>query len=147
MKSRMILTAIVGFIHIGEKYENQPRRRHIRPYSDFEYRGDLGDVDRNLGNIKLKIPAFKGKIDPEAYLDWEKKVEMIFDIHRYYEEKKVKLAIVEFTDYAMVWRDRLVVERRRNRERPISTWEELKTIMKKTYVPKTIIGICLIVYK
>jgi hypothetical protein len=90
-------------------------------------------------------------------------VEMIFDIHRYYEEKKVKLAIVEFTDYAMVWQDRLVVERRRNRERPISTWEELKTIMKKTYVPKTreelktimkktyvpktIIGICLIVYK
>jgi hypothetical protein len=50
----MILTAIVGFIHIGEKYENQPRRRHIRPYSEFEYRGDfddLGDVDQNLGNI------------------------------------------------------------------------------------------------
>jgi len=27
---------------------------------------------------------------------------MIFDIHRYSEEKKVKLAVVEFTDYAMV---------------------------------------------
>jgi hypothetical protein len=33
---------------------------------------------------------------------------MIFDIHMYYEEKKVKLAVVEFTDYAMVWWDRLV---------------------------------------
>jgi hypothetical protein len=52
-------------------------------------------------------------------------VEMIFDIHRYYEKKKVKLAVVEFTDYAMVWWERLVVERRRNRERPVSTWEEL----------------------
>ena len=29
-----------------------------------------------------------------------------------------------------------MVERRRNRERPINTWEELKTIMKKRYVPK-----------
>jgi hypothetical protein len=29
-----------------------------------------------------------------------------------------------------------VVERRRNRERPVSTWEELKTIMKKRHVPK-----------
>jgi hypothetical protein len=29
-----------------------------------------------------------------------------------------------------------VVERRRNRERPISTLEELKTVMKKRYVPK-----------
>jgi hypothetical protein len=28
---------------------------------------------------------------------------MIFDIHRYFEENKVKLAVVEFTDYAMVW--------------------------------------------
>ena len=84
----------------------------------------------------LKISAFKGKTDPEAYLDWEKKVEMIFDIHRYSEEKKAKLAVVEFTDYAMVWGERLVVERRRNRERLVNTWEELKTIMKKRYVPK-----------
>jgi hypothetical protein len=29
----------------------------------------LGEVNRNLGSIKLKIPAFKGKTDPEAYLD------------------------------------------------------------------------------
>jgi hypothetical protein len=52
------------------------------------------------------------------------------------EEKKVKLVVVEFTNYAKVWWERLVVERRRNRERPVSTWEELKTIMKKRYVPK-----------
>ena len=60
-------------------------RGYIRPHRDFEYKGyfdDLGDVDRNLGSIKLKIPAFKGKTDTEAYLDWEKKVKMIFDIHR-----------------------------------------------------------------
>ena len=125
--------------HRGERYENRSRRGHIRPHKDFEHRGDfndLGDIDRNLCSIKLKIPAFKGKTDLEAYLDWEKKVEMIFDIHRYSEEKKVKLAVVEFTDYAMVWRERLVVERKRNRERPVSTWEELKIIMKKRYVPK-----------
>jgi len=125
--------------HRGERYKNRSRRGHIRPHRDFEHKGDfddLGDIDRNLGSIKLKIPTFKGKTDPEAYLDWEKKVEMIFDIHRYSEEKKVKLVVVEFTDYAMVWWERLVVERRRNIERPISTWEELKTIMKKRYVPK-----------
>jgi hypothetical protein len=46
---------------------------------------------------------------------------MIFDSHRYLEEKKVKLLVVEFTDYDMVWWERLVVERRRNRERPINT--------------------------
>jgi hypothetical protein len=59
-----------------------------------------------------------------------------FYIHRYSEEKNVKLAVVEFTNYTMVWWERLVVERRRNRERPINMWEELKTILKKRYVPK-----------
>ena len=51
-------------------------------------------------------------------------------------KKKVNIVVVEFTDYVMVWWERLVVERRRNRERPVSTWQELKTIMKKRYVPK-----------
>ena len=39
---------------------------------------------------------------------------MIFDIHRYFEEKKVKLIVVEFTNYIMVWWEKLIVERRRN---------------------------------
>ena len=74
-----------------------------------------------MGSIKIKIPAFKGKIDPKAYFYLEKKVEMIFDIHRYSEEKKVKLVVREFTDYAMVCWERLMVERRRNKESPVST--------------------------
>ena len=36
---------------------------------------------RNLGNIKMRIPSFQGKNDPEAYLEWEKKVELIFECH------------------------------------------------------------------
>jgi hypothetical protein len=125
--------------HRNDLYEARPRRGRIRPDRDFGHMrnfDDLGDVDQNLGSIKLKILAFKGKTDPEAYLEWGRKVEMIFDSHRYLEEKKVKLLVVEFTDYDMVWWERLVVERRRNRERPINTWEELKTIMKKRYIPK-----------
>jgi len=58
--------------HRGKRYENRPRSEHIRPHRDFKHRGDfdhLRDIDRNLGSIKLKIPALKGKTDPEAYLD------------------------------------------------------------------------------
>jgi len=36
------------YTHRGERYENRPRRGHILPHKDFEYRGDfddLGDVD------------------------------------------------------------------------------------------------------
>ncbi|KAL0405169.1 UNVERIFIED_CONTAM: hypothetical protein Slati_3830800 [Sesamum latifolium] len=49
-------------------------------------------------------------------------------------EKKVKLAAVEFTDYAIVWWDQLITNRRRYRERPISTWAEMKSIMRKRFV-------------
>ncbi|GKV11623.1 hypothetical protein SLEP1_g22864 [Rubroshorea leprosula] len=60
--------------------------------------GDRQDCD--LGSIKMKIPPFQGKNDPDVYLEWEKKVELVFDCHNY-SEKKVKLAAVEFPDYAV----------------------------------------------
>jgi hypothetical protein len=39
--------------------------------------------DNNLGGIKMKIPSFQGRSDPEAYLEWEKKMEFVFDCHNY----------------------------------------------------------------
>ena len=92
-------------------------------------------TDRNLGNIKMKIPSLQGKNDPEVYLEWEKKVEFIFECHNYSEEKKVKLVVIEFTDYAIIWWDQLVMNRRRNYERPIETWEEMKATMRRWFVP------------
>ncbi|GKV18389.1 hypothetical protein SLEP1_g28784 [Rubroshorea leprosula] len=67
-------------------------------------------MDRFMrGSIKMKIPPFQGKNDPDVYLEWEKKVELVFDCYNYFEEKKVKLAAVEFTDYAVaVMRKRFV---------------------------------------
>uniref|UniRef100_A0A2N9G5R0 RNA-directed DNA polymerase n=1 Tax=Fagus sylvatica TaxID=28930 RepID=A0A2N9G5R0_FAGSY len=73
--------------------------------------------DNNLGGIKMKISSFQGRSDPEAYLEWEKKMEFVFDCHNYSETKK------------------LVINRRRNRERPIDTWEEMKVVMRKRFIP------------
>ncbi|KAI3469037.1 hypothetical protein Pfo_025700 [Paulownia fortunei] len=58
--------------------------------------------DDDLGSIKVKIPSFQGRNDPEAYLEWEKKMEMVFKYHNYSENKKIKLAAIEFTDYAII---------------------------------------------
>ena len=69
----------------------------------------------------MKIPYFHGNSDPKTYLAWEKKVDFIFKCHNYSEDKKVKLVVVEFMDYALVWWDQLSVSRRCNRENPIST--------------------------
>jgi hypothetical protein len=82
----------------------------------------------------MKIPSFQGKNDPKANLEWEKKVELIFECHNYSEEKKVKLVVIEFTDYAIIWWDQLFMNRRRNHERPVETWEEIKAITRRRYV-------------
>ena len=57
---------------------------------------------RGVDNIKMKIPPYQGRNDPDVYLEWERKVDLVFDCHAYSEEKKIKLAVVEFTDYAIV---------------------------------------------
>ena len=64
-----------------------------------------------------------------------KKIELIFDCHNYSYEKKVKLAIVEFKDYALVWWDQIMTSRRRNYERLIDTWDDLKAIMRRGFIP------------
>ena len=59
---------------------------------------------------------------------------MVFDCHNYSEIKKVKLAAIEFTNYAIVWWDQLLINKRRNREPPVDTWEEMKMLMRKRFV-------------
>ena len=63
---------------------------------DGRFREARNREDNQLGSIKMKIPSFQGKNDPEAYLEQEKKkIELVFDCHNYSELKKVKLAAIE----------------------------------------------------
>lgn len=45
-------------------------------------------VDRNLGNNKMKMLTYQGRNDQKAYLEWEAKVDLIFECHNYMQEKK-----------------------------------------------------------
>ncbi|XP_027155906.1 uncharacterized protein LOC113756423 [Coffea eugenioides] len=106
-------------------YEHKQSRskRDARPSND------------HIPGIKMKIPPFQGRSDPDAYLEWEKRIELVFDCNTYSEEQKVKLAVIEFTDYAVVWWDQLSTSRRRSREPTIQTWTELRRLMRKRFVP------------
>ncbi|KAL2456043.1 Retrotrans gag domain-containing protein [Abeliophyllum distichum] len=110
----------------GDRRERAPRGGDFRCHDG---------IDRNLGNIKMKIPSFQGKNNPDAYLEWEMRMELIFDCHNYSEEKKGKLAVIEFTEYAIMWWDQLVTNRSRNHERPVETWDDLKALTRRRFVP------------
>ena len=111
-----------------EEYEERMPRRARRGEP-------LNRQDGDLKSIKMQILAFKGRNDAETYLEWERKVNLIFECHNFSEEKKVKLAAVEFTDYALIWWDQLVTSRRRNGERPITTWAAMKACIRKRFIP------------
>ena len=85
--------------------EDDASYRHRNERHGNGRRGRTNEVDGDLRSIKLKIPTFQGRSDPEAYLEWERKLDLIFECHNYSEEKKVRLAAIEFTDYAIVWWD------------------------------------------
>ena len=61
-------------------------------------------------------------------------MELVFYCHNYSKNKKVKLATIEFSDYAIVWWDQLVLNKRRNRGPMVETWEEIKRVMRKRVV-------------
>ncbi|XP_056857361.1 uncharacterized protein LOC130506687, partial [Raphanus sativus] len=101
---------------------NRRHRREHRPRNE-------------LAGLKLKIPPFHGKADPDAYLEWEKKIELVFNCQHYTELKKIQVAATEFYDYALSWWDQLVTNKRRNGEYPIETWAEMKAVMRRRFVP------------
>jgi len=82
----------------------------------------------------LKIPIFQGKNDPEVYFEWEKKVDWIFNCRSYSKARKVKLVVIEFIEYKLIWWDQNVIGIRRNGERLIASWEEMKVLIRRRFV-------------
>ncbi|XP_056855037.1 uncharacterized protein LOC130504448 [Raphanus sativus] len=114
------------YSHSNRSIGTRRRRR------DQEERPKTSDP---LGGLKLKIPEFKGTADPEEYLEWEKKIELVFNCRDYTAEYKMKLAPTEFKEYALSWWDNLVTARRRAGDFPVETWDQMKVIMRKRFVP------------
>src|SRR2546428_8064432 len=71
--------------------------------SDSEDGGEIERnpvVDNDLTSIKMRIPTFEGKNNAEEFIEWERKLEELFECHNYSDEKKSVLAAVEFKGYA-----------------------------------------------
>ena len=59
-------------------FEEEDDRHSVGRVRRFgRIRRDKNRKDNNLGSIKMKQPSFQGKNDPEAYLDWVKKMELV----------------------------------------------------------------------
>ena len=63
-----------------------------------------GAIKSHKGNLHIsKFQKFKGKNDPNIYIEWEQKVHKIFNIHLASDQEHVDLVVLEFEDYTMTW--------------------------------------------
>jgi len=83
----------------------------------------------------VKLPSVDGDSDPNVYLGWEAKVEQNFNVYEVEEDQKVKLASLEFEDYAMQWWHQNVMDIGINKRSIVVSWSDLKLCMCVQFVP------------
>jgi hypothetical protein len=117
-------------------------RRHHHRYADFENRDHYhgrchrNDQDHN-SRVKLDIPKFTGKESVYEYLNRAEQCDQIFRVHSFSYQHRVNLASVEFSGYALTWWNQLQEHQLRLGLRHINTWEEMKRMMKRRFVPSS----------
>ncbi|XP_048611684.1 uncharacterized protein LOC125585979 [Brassica napus] len=124
---------------------DEPRYERAGRGNQREYRvqGDGSPIRRRFRDeevawqggkdLKLTPPTFAGKVDPDAYIEWEKRMEYIFEYYRYTEAKKIALAAAQLTYNALTWWDREVAKV--GRVYRIETWNEMRAKLRARYIP------------
>nr|XP_015634749.2 uncharacterized protein LOC107280607 [Oryza sativa Japonica Group] len=114
---------------LGRPQRQQRRQRHGMGAPP---RREVRDNDDSLGKIKFTIPCYDGKYDPDAYLTWELAIDQKFACHDFPENKRVRAATSEFTDFASIWWSEFV---RSNPNNTPQTWDAMKRVMRARFVP------------
>ena len=115
----------------------QPHFHGYRPHAhgDRRHHEDGYHQDTKAKLPLVKMPSFNGVSDPNVYLDWEAKCEQIFDVHEVHDDHKVKLASLEFSDYAMKWWHSVVKDIIYHKGPLVDSWNSLKDQMRLRFVP------------
>jgi hypothetical protein len=77
-------------------------------------------------DIRVEIPDFEGKLQPDEFVDWLQTVERVFEYKEVPEEKKVKIIAVKLKKHASIWWENLKKKREREGKRKIKTWEKMR---------------------
>jgi hypothetical protein len=63
------------------------------------------------------------------------RIEALWHLHECTDDRKIRLAVSEFDEYAMSWWDNVVTIRHDNNTVPILTWHDMKVEMRHHFVP------------
>jgi len=133
---------------LNERPQRQRRHHHRYESRNFQnYHGHEEEVEWRMHNFEdrrqhvakpylpfVKLPSFSGEGDPNVYLDWKAKVEQIFNVHEIQNDQRVRLASLEFLDYAMQWLHKTLMGIGLNKRPTVVSWEDLKECMHARFV-------------
>ena len=94
------------------------------------------DAEDLVAKPKFNLPLFSDGTDVEQYLTWELKVDKLFRLNNYSNEKKLLLASNGLDDYATHWWEQFIRKRMERHELPIITWEHMKQHLRARFVPR-----------
>jgi hypothetical protein len=83
----------------------------------------------------LSVPKFTGRGDPDAYFEWEEQCDQIFRVHDLSDRRRVNLASVEFTGYALTWWNQIQENQLVLGRAHIDNWAEMKQVMRRRFLP------------
>jgi len=89
--------------------------------------------ERKPKEARVDLPYFYGTNDIETFLDWEMKVEQLFECYNVSEERKIPLA--SFQGHALHWQTALVRDRILHHEPTIAYWNDLKSVLRRRHIP------------
>ena len=104
---------------------SNPRRGGRRPPMDY------------FRDIKVEPPDFNGNLNPDEFLEWVQAMDRIFEAKCYNDEKSFKVASLKLTRYASLWFENIKKQRAREGKRKINSWEKLKSLMNKRFLPES----------
>ncbi|XP_010523374.1 PREDICTED: uncharacterized protein LOC104801735 isoform X2 [Tarenaya hassleriana] len=102
------------------------------PY-DREYRRPTRD---ERADPKFKPFVFTGKEESEVYLEWERQMDANFECYSLTNRRKIHYVAAHLAEDAIMWWEREERNRRRAHYEPVSTWKEMKILMRKRYVSR-----------
>ncbi|CAA7034298.1 unnamed protein product [Microthlaspi erraticum] len=122
---------------------------------EFQFRGSSSIATRSFvfqsaQTLSFQADLFRGRIrwrlqDEDSTVPWPeqsrrvyglgKEVRIQFQLHNIIGVNRVKLAVSEFNDYALRWWEQIILAREIGGAFEITTWEEMKRIMRQRFVP------------
>ncbi|GKV33822.1 hypothetical protein SLEP1_g42272 [Rubroshorea leprosula] len=103
-------------------------RRRRRPQQNAAPKStDLG--------IKIDIPDFEGRLQPDKFIDWLHTVERVFELKDIPDDKRVKLVAIKLKKHASIWWENLKCSQEREGRNKIRTWEKMRWEFTRKFLP------------